>query len=482
MTDSPPKTWVSDLRPGALINAPFLTLAKSARRGRKGTYLSVTLADRTGSIEARVWDRADALNAVFQPRDFIMVRGETVSFEGQLQVNIFDVRVVDPTTVHLPDFMPASRWAPQALLAQLVDLIEAHVHSAPIKTLLLNILNAPELQPKLLLSPAATRNHHAYLSGLIEHVLSMSRLAVLLSTHYHAYYPNLLDPSLLIAGCVLHDLAKVHELSFERGFSYSDEGNLLGHLVMGIDIVSAFAAEIPDFPPDLTLRLKHLVASHHEKLEYGSPKVPQTVEAIILHHIDNLDAKVNQLHGVIDRHLNAAQGGAPAPWTERILSLERALYVGPAQQPWRAPLPLHPTLRGPGLPSDEPPLPVAAPAAGGAAVPRVHQLPLWPPAGLEPSPPPPLPDDLFLHYEPAPQDLADPEDVPPDIDMSEIWPLISTPPPAKPAAAVVAAAAAAAAEDEAPPEPGSAAADLAAADAAAAQGLDLFSFPLRRRR
>jgi 3'-5' exoribonuclease len=472
MTDSPPKTWVTDLRSGALVNAPFLAISKTTRRGKRGTYLSVTLADRTGSVEARVWDRADAISAAFQARDFVMVRGEVVTFEGQLQLSVFDVRALDPTTLHLPDFMPASRWAPQALLEQLRALVEAHVSSAPIRALLLNILQSPELQPKLLLSPAATRNHHAYLSGLIEHILSMSRLAVLLSNHYHAYYPNLLDPSLLIAGCVLHDLAKTQELAFARGFSYTDEGNLLGHLVMGIDIVSAFTAQIPDFPPDLTLRLKHLVASHHEKLEYGSPKVPQTVEAIILHHIDNLDAKVNQLHGVIDRHLSAAQGD-PTPWTERIPSLERALYIGPPQQPWRAPLPLHPSLRGPGLPSDEP-APERA-SRGAAQPPRVQQLPLWPPAGLEPSPPPPLPDDLFLHYEPAPEDLVDPEDIPPDVDLSEIWPLLPPPTPAPaPSPALTA-------EEDAEPEPGSAAADLDAAGAAS-QGLDLFSFPLRRRR
>jgi 3'-5' exoribonuclease len=472
MTDSPPKIWISDLRPGMLVNSTFLTLYKNARRSRKGAYLSVTLADRTGSIEARVWDRAEVLGALFNPRDFILIRGEVVSFDSQLQVNIFDLRTLPPADVHLPDFMPSSRWAPLSLFKQLVDLIESHVLSPPVKTLLLHILHAPTIQPKLLLSPAATRNHHAYLTGLIEHILSMCRLAVSLSTHYHAYYPNLLDLDLLIAGCVLHDLAKIYELSFERGFAYSDDGNLLGHLVMGIDIVSAFTQEIPDFPPDLTLRLKHLVASHHEKLEFGSPKVPQTVEAIILHHIDNLDAKVNQLHGVIDRHLSTAATAAtpPAPWTERIPSLERALYLGPPTQPWRAPRALHPSLIGPGLPSDE--VVTAQPSVPASPPSRVQQLPLWPPAGLLPSAPPPLPDDLFLNYEPSLQDLADPEDIPPDIDLSSIWPLISTH-AAKPQTATEPPPL-----DDLPPEHGSAAADLAADSAS----LDLFSFPLRRRR
>lgn len=518
-TTPPNKTFITDLRAGALISSPFLALYKNTRRGKRGNYLAVTLADRTGSIEARIWDNADDISQRFEAKDFVQIRGEVASFDGQLQINVFDLRRVPSDSIDLTNFMPSSRWPSEALWDQLCDLVRDRVQSPFVKALLLDLLDDPVVRPRLLVTPAATRNHHAYLGGLVEHVLSMSRLAVRICDHYRAYYPGLVDEDLVIAGCILHDIAKIYELNVERGFSYSDEGLLLGHLVMGIDLVAQFANHIPDFPADLLLRLKHLVASHHEKLEFGSPKIPQTVEAIVLHHIDNIDAKLNQLNGLIERHLSLP---SPTPWTERSPSLERSLWVGTASQNvWRAPPPPLVPLVGPGLagtpppasapqavaettaaPNTDKPTPLnqapstatnptatdptatAQPAASTAptSTAQARQRPLWPPEGFEPCSPPDPPFEILQHAMRS-SDTVEIEEVPSDIDFSMIWPPLPPPPLDEPKPEAKTPPATQDADETHPttePEPGSAAADGVLSPIA--PGIDLFSFPLRKRR
>ena len=370
------KIFVSQIRDLETLTSTFLVAQKSIRRTRQNkAFLLLTLTDNTGKIEAKLWDNAEQLNERFNVSDIIRVRAEASTYREQLQLTIRDLTVCSAGDADLRDYLPRSRWRGEALLTQLRSLLETNVRSTAVRSLLLQIIDDPDIAPRLILSPAATQNHHAYLSGLVEHILSMCRVTLRVCEHYHSYYPGLVDSDLVLAGCVLHDLAKLDELSFEGAFHYTDQGNLLGHLVMGVELIDRFSRGIPDFPPDLLLRLKHLVVGHHEKLEYGSPKIPQTVEAMVLHHVDNLDAKVNQLHSLVTKH--RAQPN-PAAWTARDFSLGRALWLGVEQPEWASPLPAPSELAGPGV-SVAPPVaqavPVRAPEAPQTSVRTAPEAP-----------------------------------------------------------------------------------------------------------
>lgn len=344
MTARETKLFVADIQDQTEIEAQFLVTRKDLAMTRTGKpYLRLTLADKTGTIEARVWENAEPLSQLFERDDFVVARGLAQLYQGQIQLNVQGLEKADETHIELADYLPVSRWGRQELFEQLRVLLSGQIRSRPIRELLLGIFEDPEISERLRIAPAAMTNHHAYLGGLVEHILSMCRLAIRVCEHYHHYYPNFINRDLVIAGCVLHDLAKISELSYSRSFGYTDAGKLLGHLVMGVEVVTHLARRVEDFPVDLEIQLKHLVVSHHERLEYGSPKVPQTLEAVLLHYIDNIDAKMNQLHGILSAH----QASTENDWTEKQWSFGRAFYA-PVDPTWSEPLPEPPGLAGPG--------------------------------------------------------------------------------------------------------------------------------------
>ena len=200
------------------------------------------------------------------------------------------------------------------MFAELRALAES-VRNPHLRALLLAFLDDEPLARMYRTAPAAKHVHHAYLGGLIEHVLSVCRLCHLTSSHY-----GNVDPDLLLTGAILHDIGKVAELTYERSFGYSSEGQLLGHIVIGLRMLHEKLRQIPDFPPKLQVLVEHLIVSHHGELEYGSPKVPLFPEAMLLHHLDNLDSKMECMRALAekDRHIDGC-------WTGYSPSLERAI-------------------------------------------------------------------------------------------------------------------------------------------------------------
>ncbi len=328
------KAYVADLQDQQVVESIFLVSSTSLRETRNGDpYLCVTLQDRTGSIEARAWDDAAALAARFDAEDFVAIRGRVSMYREVLQLTLTDIQRIDEADLNLRDFLPHSRWSTESLLETMVQLVEEEIESDEVRRFLQALLADTDFQGAYQRAPAAKQNHHAYLGGLLEHSLSMARLALSMGRHYRAYYPGLVNVDLVVAGCIIHDMGKVEELSAGRTFDYTTEGKLLGHIAMGVARVDAVARDLsPPLPDELLLQLKHLILSHHGKQEYGSPVVPQTPEALLLHHLDMVDSRMNMCW-------NAAQPlvgdeDARPGWTDYDRVLRSAFFLGtPATAP-----------------------------------------------------------------------------------------------------------------------------------------------------
>ncbi len=345
----PTKLFVSELVQDTAIASPFLVTARSIRQTRHGEdFLCVTLMDRTGSIEARAWEHAQVLAARFREYDIVMTHATVTRYQDTLQLKVHDLNPLANEAVELTDYMPSSRWGPEALFAQLKTLVLDHVRSPAVLALLRALLSQDALMELFKRSPAATQNHHSYLSGLLEHALSMARLAISIASHYERYYPGLLDRDLVIAGCLLHDMGKCYELSSAGGFAYTTEGKLVGHITQGVALLDEVAACMhPAPPPSLLLQLKHLILSHHGRLDYGSPVKPQTPEAMVLHQLDMMDSRMNMCWNA----QQAATTREGERWSEHHRALETRVYFGSEEEAqWRAqpPFAAH-DLAGPGL-------------------------------------------------------------------------------------------------------------------------------------
>lgn len=320
------RTFVSELSDGDSVEQVLLVRDKQIRTNRNGNlYLQLDLDDRTGTVSARYWNATESEARTFETGDFLSIKGKVQLFQGQLQLIVNSFQKSDPRNVNLADFVPATEKNVDALLAELRTLI-GKVADPQLQAIARAFLMDEELIAKFSRAPAGIRNHHAYLGGLLEHVVSLLKVHDRIAD----LYPSL-DHDLLRLGILLHDIGKVRELSFERGFLYSDEGQLIGHLVIGVEMLNdklLIAGELLGEPiaEELAMRLKHLILSHHGTHEFGSPKLPMTPEAIALHHLDNLDAKIHNFLGAIHDDMNVGSG-----WTPYDPALGRRLYKGPAR-------------------------------------------------------------------------------------------------------------------------------------------------------
>ena len=291
----PARTYIANLGEGDNVATILLLRSKRIRVSRDGeSYLLVELSDRTATIEGRAWVDFEALQSRADVDDFVAIRGTVVRFGDRTSIEITDLARADETDVDLTDFLPSGVWDSAALLAQLRDLLDQHVTNEAVGTFLDTLLSDGERVDAFCTAPAAMSNHHAYLGGLIEHCLSMCRLAVQIAGHYEDYYPGLINADLLVAGVILHDFAKVHELSYRTRFDYTTRGRLVGHIPMGAQLVRE-VGEQAGTPDDLIMHLEHLVLAHHGKQEYGSPVAPATPEALLLHQIDMIDSRMNMV-------------------------------------------------------------------------------------------------------------------------------------------------------------------------------------------
>lgn len=288
--------YVGELQANQIITGTFLVTFKDVRQKKSGDpYLSLTLSDRTGDVEAKMWDNAAEVMETFERESFVKVKGLVQVFQNKLQLTIHKLQPVAESEVDLADYYAASKRDRNEMFAELQGWI-AGMTNPHLKALLEGLFADPVLALAYRTAPAAKAVHHAWLGGLIEHVLSMCKLAQFTAAHY----PEV-DFDLLLTGVILHDLGKVRELNYARGISYSDEGQLIGHISIGIGMIQEKLRELPDFPPKLRDLVFHLILSHHGELEFGSPKVPMFAEAILLHHIDNMDSKMEHVRAHVER-------------------------------------------------------------------------------------------------------------------------------------------------------------------------------------
>ncbi len=398
-----PHLRISDWSPGDTIDACYIVRETREGTTRTGNrFLTLTVADASGTATGRVWSPDTSWPVDLVAPATCRLRGRVESYRDELQLNIEAARAESPPHEAWVDLMPASRWSPDVLWNELRTHVATCVRSEPLRRLLLAVLDDDDVRTRFPISPAAVGNHHAYRAGLVEHTLSMMRLATLLATHYAAYYPGRIDGDVLVAGVLLHDLAKIWELEGELAPAYSTPGRLVGHIPMGATFIAEVAARIGDVPDELVWELQHLVLSHHGELEYGAAQRPMTAEAQILHYIDQIDAKANYFANTV----------ADDGWTGYLRIMQRPL-LNPAsmRETWTSPPPGEIGERGPGHPAapstdvdahaptariapepasadhDPPasPAPPAVPATAAAVAPDDGPQP---PPGLDDVPPP----------------------------------------------------------------------------------------------
>jgi 3'-5' exoribonuclease len=312
--------YVSDLMgfdEGKLFDGFFLVLTKQQRTTKQNkAYLSLMLGDKTGPIEARVWELTDPrITKDFNRGDMVKVRGSISRYEDRAQMKVDQLRKAQAGEADKLDMLPATSQDVGALWRQLEASVES-LANADLKRLLNALLADTELAQAYREAPAARQLHHAWLGGLLEHVVSLLGLADRVAAHY-----PLLDRDLLVTGVILHDIGKIRELEWETGFDYTVEGVLLGHIQMGVDLVNKMIAGLPDFPDRLRTLVLHMILSHHGKLEFGSPKLPMIPEALVLNFLDDLDAKMQAMSSEFEK--SAREGRAPDELTGKVWSLDQ---------------------------------------------------------------------------------------------------------------------------------------------------------------
>ena len=282
---------------GKTFDGYFIVLAKQQRTTKTNKpYLNLILGDKTGQLEGRVWEPGDPRIAKdFERGDVVKARGSASRFDDRLQMKIDQIRVALPNEVDKSDLLPSTTCDVAELWRQLLGFVESFTNP-DLKRLLGAMLADPAIADAYREAPAAKQLHHAWLGGLLEHVISLLTLADRVAAHY-----PLLDRDLLMTGVILHDIGKLRELSWEIGFEYTVEGVLLGHIQIGTALTERAIDSLPNFPPRLKTLVLHMILSHHGKLEFGSPKLPMIPEALALSFLDDLDAKMQAVQGEFDK-------------------------------------------------------------------------------------------------------------------------------------------------------------------------------------
>src|SRR4030095_4324964 len=313
-----PKIFISDLKENENFDSAFLVNQKSLLVSKSNrSYLSLKLADKSGEIEGRVWDNAELIGSHFEKNDFVGVTGRAIVYQDKMQLNIIAARRLNLSDVNLEDFLPASKRNVEEMAATLLGFIRNDIKNPWIKTFLLSIFEDPKILERVKRAPAAKTNHHAWLGGLLEHIVHLCELAKDVVKHYPAA-----DPDLVYTGLMLHDIGKIYELAYEKFFGYTDEGQLVGHLIQGVEMVYDKIKAISSFPEKLKTHIVHIILSHHGKLEFGSPKLPMTLEAIMVHYLDDMDSK---LQGMMDL---SEKENSEGPWISFNRLFGRPLYAG----------------------------------------------------------------------------------------------------------------------------------------------------------
>ena len=318
-----PRLFVNQLADGSPVDEVFLLADRQLRANRHAeTYLLAQLRDKTGQVSGLLWNVTESSIAQLQVGDYVKVKGKIQLFQGNLQLIMNRIDKVAADGLNQADFVQETSVNSTRLLTRLKEILLS-IDDAPLRTLMECFLDDEEFMARLAQAPAGIRLHHAYAGGLLEHIVNLLETI----TRIADLYPNV-DSRLLLAGAFLHDIGKVRELEFDAVFGYTDEGQLIGHLVQGVEMVNEHLPEAErrlgsPFPKETLLRVKHMLLSHHGTYEFGSPKLPMTPEAIALHHLDNLDAKVNEYTTLI-----ASDPNSQSTWTPYQATMQRKIFKG----------------------------------------------------------------------------------------------------------------------------------------------------------
>jgi 3'-5' exoribonuclease len=297
----------------------FFAVTSKQLRSRKdgGQYMALTLGDRTGQIESRMWDNFADAAAGFEQGDVVKVRAEVCRFNGRLQLNLEKLRLANADEFDLTDYVPRTRKDVEELWSALVRSVDSF-SDLSLQALVRSFLDDPVFAAAFREAPAARSLHHAWLGGLLEHVVSLLGICDLVAHHY----PEV-NRDLLLTGAILHDIGKLEELRWGTSFDYTLQGQLIGHITIGIAMIEKKLAALAGFPPGLRMLVEHMVLSHHGKLEFGSPKLPMIPEAVLLNFLDDVDAKMHMMRSEFERH--EAQGGEAGEMTDWVRAMDRPL-------------------------------------------------------------------------------------------------------------------------------------------------------------
>jgi 3'-5' exoribonuclease len=308
------KLFISDLQGKEEIESVFLVKIFNTMEDKSGKkYFNIVLSDSTGDLESRLWQYSAEVENSISKNSFVRVKGKLNFYQGRKQFIVTHIEKIETSEVNLDDFIMKAHEDPEVMYKKLLKLVDS-LSDVYIRDLLRNIITDGEIARRLKIWQAGKSIHHAYKSGLLEHILSCSELALSLSKHYRV------NVNYVVAGCVLHDLCKIYELTDGVNVEYTEEGKLVGHLVKGLEIVDRFAYKIKDFPHYTKTHLKHILLAHHGEYEYGSPKIPQTAEAYLVHLIDLMDSKMGTMEQI--RKTDSTTGH----WSGYIKHLDRIVY------------------------------------------------------------------------------------------------------------------------------------------------------------
>jgi 3'-5' exoribonuclease len=309
------KTFISDFAPNQTVSTTLLVKSKEFRQKKSGgQFVLMTLSDRTGDIVGQWWDNFEETIETFDRDDVVFVRGQVNTYRNHLQLAIHRMRRCEEREIDLAHYFPTTKHDVEEMFAELMAVVRGF-RNPHLRQLLENIFADVETARKYKRAPAAKTMHHPYLGGLLEHSLSLLRLCQKVGSHYDG-----IDVELLQSGAILHDFGKIDELSYDRAFGYTNDGQMLGHLVMETVMVAEQINRVADFPEELRRQLLHLLLTHHGKLEHGSPKLPMTPEALMLAYLDDLDSKVEAMQRLM------AEPQATGDWTRISPMFERPIY------------------------------------------------------------------------------------------------------------------------------------------------------------
>jgi 3'-5' exoribonuclease len=316
------KKFVADIRERDQVQAVFLVKDKIMAMAKNGKpYMNLRLMDKTGEIDCKIWDDVDRMNEQFDKDDFVQVIAKASSYLGKMQLVVAELCRVPESQVNLADFLPETARNIDEMEGELRSIV-AGIANPHLRQLMERFLTDTAFLSAYRVAPAAKGMHHVYLGGLLEHSLAV----VALVDQVAPLYP-VLNRDLLVVGALLHDIGKIREMSYARSFDYTDEGKLIGHITIGVEMITEKVAHVADFPAELAMLVKHLILSHHGQYEYGSPKRPKTLEATVLNYLDDMDAKINGITSHINKE--AATAGR---WTSYHRLYDRYFYTGGSRE------------------------------------------------------------------------------------------------------------------------------------------------------